>query len=159
MKKKAAYQTEVINNYIDKETGEVLSTEKQKKLHSIVVNSNENFALMYSSLIGVLKELNGNDIFVLTYCSLHAEYGKNRISITKAICSDITEMFEIPYQSIRNSVGKLVKRDILIPQGSATYIVNPQYYWRGNSGDRINAYKEFVLKVTIAENENFDHEK
>lgn len=162
-KVKTVYRSDTTNTFYDKSTGEVTSSETDRKEHNIVTANKDSFALIYSSVMGAMKGLNGNDIFVLTYCSLRAEYSTNRISITKPICEDITKEFDIPYQSIRNSVSKLAKKGILSPLGSATYMVNPDYYWRGNSSDRITKMREFVLRITIdpkvKPNTEFDNEK
>lgn len=136
----------VVNNYFNEETGEITNQEINVKHHKIIIADKESFALQYSEIIGKMKNLNGNDIKLLAYCSLNAEHNTNRIALTKPICEEIFEGLEIPYQSIRNSAAKLVKEKVLIPLGSATYRVNPKYYWRGNSNERLKTMK-YILEI------------
>ncbi len=146
MKTKTVRLDKVVNNFVDPDTGELLELSSNIKRHTIVVDDKETFAFQYASIIGVFKELHGNDIKVLTYCSLHAETNTNRIALTRPICDDITKKLNIPYQSIRNSLAKLVDKDILISLGSATYRISPKYYWRGNSTARLTTMK-YILDV------------
>lgn len=134
------------NNYLDSTTGEVLSQEILIKQDKIIVDNKEAFALAYASIVGVLNRLNGNDVKLLTYCSIYAEYNTNRISLTKPICEEITRQTELPYQSIRNSITKLIKANILIKLGSGTYRINPRYYWKGNSQERLTTMN-YILEI------------
>tara|TARA_R110000868_G_scaffold349412_2_gene610696 strand:+ start:279 stop:767 length:489 start_codon:yes stop_codon:yes gene_type:complete len=146
---KVVYREKVINNYIDKKTGDIVDTDIDKKEHRITVKDRQSFVILYATIEGTLRGLNGNDIRVLIYCSLHAQYNTNRICLTKPICTELTEVYGVPYQSVRNSIQKLMKKEILKPLGSATYIVNPDYFWRGNSVQRHDTIKEYVLTIDI----------
>lgn len=150
---------ETHTNNFSTETGELIDTNIDKKNITIFVDANETFAYVFSSIIGALKGLNGNDVLVLTYCSLNAEFNTNRITINKPIATEIQTMLGVPYQSVKNSVSKMTKIGVFQKLGSGTYLINPHYYWRGKRNDRGKVAKEFSLELKLKPNNNFDNEK
>lgn len=134
------------NTYIDSETGEILDTDKEIKHHKIVVDGREAFAMMYSSVIGAIEDMDRATVKVLVWCSLNTTYNSNIISLTKPMCNQITKDYSIQYNTIKNCITKLKRRNILIPLGSGTYRVNPKYFWKGESNKRRETMK-YVLEV------------
>lgn len=72
------------------------------------------------------------------------------MSLTKPILADIEKQNGLKYQTIKNSMSKLTKLGVLIPLGSWTYRINPRYYWRGKSGERLKAM-HYVLEFECPE--------
>lgn len=135
----------VKNNFISEE-GELLSTEIDTKIHKIVVDDKEQFTFMYASIIGVMKDLNGGDIKLLSYCAMRSEANTNRITLVKPIIQEIADDFEISISSVKNSIVALKNKDILISLGSGVYRINPKYYWRGTMNQRLKTMK-YVLEI------------
>jgi hypothetical protein len=158
MKERHVKTTETVTNNFSEETGELKGSHKETKSYSIFVEDSESFAYVFSSIIGALKNLNGNDVLLLTYCSLNAEFNTNRITINKPICDEIHEKLGVPYQSVKNSLGKMTKIGIFQRLGSGSYLINPHYYWRGKRNERGKVAKEFSISVKIKPNNNFENE-
>ena len=136
----------VINNYIDIETGEIIDQDKEIKHHKILVDDKESFFWTYLSILKVLDDLDKVSIKVLYFCNMHSQWNTNKIALTKPILKDIEIMFDIKYQTIRNSISKLKKLGVLIDLGSATYRINPRYYWKGDTQQRTKNM-QYILEI------------
>lgn len=146
MKLKKVKTDVVVNNFIDENTGEVLDTDISIKHHKIVVEDNESFFWTYLGAISLIDDLDKVSIKVLYYCNINAQWNTNMIALTKPVLLDIEKKIGLKYQTVRNAISKLKKLNILIDLGSATYRINPRYYWKGNSSDRLKTMK-YVLEV------------
>ncbi len=140
------YKGTVVNNFIDPETGELLDTEVDVKTKTILVETKEQFAFTYSSIIGALKNLTGADIKMLTYICLKAEYNTNIVVLVKPFLLKLSEEVDLSVETLKASVTNLKRQGVIIPLGSGAYRINPRYYWRGDSTERKNKLK-FVLEV------------
>jgi len=140
MKTKKYYET-VKSNFIDSETGEILDTDVQIKEHKIITASKDQFVFFYASFIGMLKGLNGVEIKLLMYCSLNCSFNTNLIALTGPVKETISKEFDIAHGSIKNAIMRLVKKGILTRAGYATYIVSPEYFWKGEASNRVEALK------------------
>lgn len=154
MRNKKVYTEKVINNFVNAETGEVLSTDEQIKNHSITVPTKDNFAFMYAAVLGVIKDLSGRDIKVLTYCALHASVETNEMHLNKHVTEKIAESFESSYASIKNSIAALTNKNILISLGGGSYTINPKYYWKGT---RVGRNKVLKYVLTLEYNEQSEN--
>lgn len=136
----------VTNNFIDTESGEIIDTEQEVKNHKIVVDSKRDFIMLSFAVLGILDGLDKTTIQILVWCSLNAEYNSNIVNLTKPMCMRITKDQGFAYQTIKNSIGKLSKKKILIMLGSGTYRVNPRYFWKGQTSEKLKAMK-YILDV------------
>jgi hypothetical protein len=134
------------DNFIDPETHELLDTVSDVRKEKIVVDSREQFALYYSSIIGALKDLNGLDVKLLMYCTMNSSYNTNMISLTNPFLKDAARTYGSTVGSIRNSITRLCNKNILIKEGSGAYRINPRYFWRGTTAERKRTMK-YVLEV------------
>ena len=146
MKLKNKYSETVVNNYIDSDTGELLNFDVEVKTHKIVVEGKDQFAFMYSSIIGALNGLNGSDIKLLMFCSLNCTYNSNIIALNSHFLELISSQSGVSVGSLKNSLTSLHKKNILIKLGGATYRVNPRYFWKGENTERTKTMK-FILEV------------
>lgn len=136
----------VTTNFIDKETGEILEVGQEIKHHKIVVDTRRDFVMMHIPVIGLIDGLDNTTIKVLIWCGLNASYNANTVNLTKPMCEEITKEFKISYQTIKNSISKLSKQKALIPMGSGTYRVNPRYFWKGQTSEKLKTMK-YILEV------------
>lgn len=146
MPEKKVYTEKVVNNFINKDTGELLETSEAVKHHSIVVPDKEAFAFQYAAIIGAIKSLSGRDIKILTYCAINASTETNAIHITKHVLEDIANTFNSSIGSVRNGIRILKEKQILSSLGKGSYIINPRYYWKGSSVGRNKALK-YILTL------------
>ena len=78
-----------------------------------------------------------------------AEWNTNRIILVKAIKEEIATKLEYSnYKQIDNSVRRLVEQNILIKGGRSEYYLNPEYFFRGTSQERLKAV-QFILTLNI----------
>lgn len=149
MKSKPTYKERIINNFIS-EDGELLDSSEDIKTHKLVFNSKESFSFMYAFFLGLLDDLDNTTIKVLSWCSINCTYNSNIVNLTKPMCEKITSLYGIQYQTIKNSITKLKKKNILIALGSGTYCINPRYVWRGESKERLKTMK-YILEMECSE--------
>lgn len=145
------------------EDGEVLDV--QNKVDYIVVDGDEQFFYTYASIVGRYKELSGAHIKVLSWLLINqTSYNNNMVTITKHIKKLIADQMGLSESAVNNCIKPLITKDILIRQGSqrsATYIVNPKYYWKGTRDGRKQGLK-FTLTLqnrqSLEPNNNFENE-
>ena len=150
MRLKKVHKKTTINNYVDKETGELLTTDVDIKHDKIVVNDAERFAMIFSNIIGVIDGLNGTAIKVLIFCSQNCVVNTCIINLGKAYRESICKAFDLKDQTVKNAISDLVRKGILIYESTATYKVNPKYFWRGDMGERRKALK-YILELELTE--------
>lgn len=148
MKKQSYMRTNLteVSNIVDKETGEVISTEI--KNHKYLANTKEEFFLIYSTLIGVFQKISAAEIRVYAFLLQHyAVSGK--IVINDIIRQDIVNNTSLTAGSINNALTHLtlsenVSHPLLYRLGRGTYQLNPRYAFRGSSKDRNNSLKAII---------------
>ena len=126
--------------YIDTETSEVIKEEVKE--HKILVDEEKSFFFTYAKAISVYKNLNGTEIKVISWIMANAPLNNNVVALTKSIKEKIAKEMEISYASVNCSIRPLVNKDVLIKEGSvrsATYIINPEFYWKGAIANRKRA--------------------
>ena len=137
---------QIHNNFIDSETGEILETHVETKHHKIVVNDRESFYWTYLSIESLLDDLDKVSLKLLFYCNMRCQWNTNMIALTKPILTDIEREVGLEYQTVRNAISKLKKLGVFIELGNATYRINPRYYWKGETTERLKTMK-YVLEV------------
>ena len=137
-----------INNFVDVDTGELKDVDVEVKETSILVESKHDFVLMYVSQLGIIDGLDNSSMKVLHWCVMNSQFNSNLVFLTSPIISEIAIFYGMKEQTVRNIVSKLKKGNILIQvkARSATYRVNPRYYWRGQSTERLKTMK-YILEV------------
>jgi len=136
----------VQNNYFDQETGELIDVAIEKKEHTIVVDDEPAFAMVYTKIIGLIDGLDNTSIKVLMWGILNCNYNTNIVSFTKPMCDMIGEEYNLKYGSIKNAISKLSTRKVLLPMGSGMYRINPRYAWKGGSSERKKTM-QYVLTI------------
>ena len=139
----------ITNNYISSD-GELLHTEKDVKHHKILITDKDKFALVFSEIMGVIDDLEKGEVRLLVWCSQNCLINTNVINLGSGYRKIIRDMFNVSDQTIKNAVVGLKKKGILIPNGSATYIIHPKYFWRGDLGLR----KKYILELGLIEKDN-----
>ena len=134
----------LVNTFLDQDTGEVLRSEKETVREKIVIDDKEEFVLMYAGVDQLLPELDKVSITLIIECCMRCELNSNLIALTKYIIQEIGRKSKLSSGTIRNSITRLVKARALIRVGSATYRVNPRYFWKGSSGDRIKTMQYII---------------
>lgn len=138
-------QTFIGNHYtlLNKETAAI---EGEKIIVKKV--SSAKFMRVYLEDIGALVRLSDGEIKVLQCIWEISEYNTGRVTLVSAVKMDIQEKLSkngkpMIMSSMNNLISKLAKRGILIPvpDRTATYILNPKYFWKGEEIERGNSFK------------------
>lgn len=141
---------QVNNNFIDVETGEVIDQSVEIKHHKKVVDDKESFYWTYLSVMSLLDDIDKTSFKLLFYCVHNCQWNTNVISLTKPILKDIESKLGLKYQTCRNAISKLKKLGVFIDLGSATYRINPRYYWKGETKERLKTMK-YILEIECPE--------
>jgi len=110
----------------------------------------ENFIQAYvEGISGLLKIDSKVDIRVLISLWKYAEWNTNRLIIVKTIKEEIAKELEYRnYRIIDNSIGRLVKSGTLIKRARSEYYLNPNFFFRGTSVERLRA-TQFIFTLNI----------
>lgn len=146
MKLKTVKTEQVTDNFFDQESGELINTSKHTKTHRIILDDKDEFVFMYMSVLSLIDDLDNVCVKVLCHCCRLSTKGTNMVALTKPFIEDISDRTKLKEQTIRNAIVRLVKKNALIKLGAATYRINPRYYWKGNSTERLKTM-EYILRV------------
>lgn len=147
METKEINKGKIVTNFVDVDSGEVLGTEVETKSEVIVLDNKEAFFMTYLSILGVVDQLDKVCQKVLMYCNMNSEYDENVIHLTKYNIEKMEKNIGLKYQTIKNCITKLKKKEFLFPLGGGSYLINPKYYWKGSSDGRVKCYK-YVLELS-----------
>jgi hypothetical protein len=141
MKSHLKTYTTVVTNTVDSETGELLHSDIKK--HKYMVDTKEQFYLVYSSLLGVFNDCSLPAI--KTYAYILQNY-KPVVMFEMGIATReaIGEHCNLSSGTIANALTELKEKNLLFSPRRGCFIINPRYAFQGSTLDRNNA-----LKATI----------
>lgn len=118
----------------------------------------DRFIRIYLEDIGGLLKLTDGEIKVLQCIWQICEFNTGRVVLVSSVKKDIEEILkangnEIKIRSISNIISSLTKKEILIPvpERTATYLLNPRYFWKGEEIERGNVFR-LILEYKLQEN-------
>lgn len=138
--------------HLDKSTGEVTIVQKA---YSVKSSTPEEFFLTFLSGVNAIQKLTRpSDLKVLSILCSRAEYNTGQVSITSTDRKEIMEQLGINSpQSFTNSIARL-KKEKLVSGERGSFIVNPEYFWKGTTNERNKVLKDKTFDLFI----NFKHE-
>jgi hypothetical protein len=157
MNEKVKRQKFIGNNYalLSKETGVI---EGDKLIMKTVPA--DRFIRIYLEDIGGLLKLTDGEIKILQCIWQICEFNTGKVVLVSSVKKDIEEILEkngsgIKVRSIGNIISSLTKKNILIPvpERTATYLLNPQYFWKGEELERGKVFR-LILEYKKEEVEN-----
>ena len=125
--------------YVDQGTGEVLSIERKE--HKYITKNKEQFFLMYSALLGVMKEMNKPQIRIFAYLLEKKEM--HPFSISKAERIYMSNDIKVNERIILNEIKNMIKMELVYMQDGIMSI-NPRYVFKGSSSTRDNRLKTII---------------
>lgn len=139
---KTVYSHESINT--DHTTGEIVSTQKTvvKKVTS------REFIKVYTEDISNLHKLSSLEAGTLHYCFKCCGYD-NKVTLLKEDKEKIALMCNASLDSVYNTISKLNKLGWLKMVSRSRYILNPNYFWKGDETSNSAATFEFRLRYEI----------
>lgn len=129
--------TEIIRN-IDTSTGEIIN--ETVNHNKYLANSVEEFFLMYSSMVLILK--GSSDVRMKLFAALLERYAKGQeFSIPKSLKEILAKEVGCSARSFDSAVTSLVEDNIIIRTDRSLYRVNPRHVFQGSSSERNNQLK------------------
>ena len=138
----------VVKEYVDNETGEVLSYESQKTFTQKI--EKDKFYITYIDFIAPffkLKSAKAKDLLI--WMCNHAEFNTGRVLLNANIRSEISKELEISAGSITNNL-KALKDLNLISGEKGTFTINPQIFWKGDEKARKAFMNEQEIKIKFS---------
>lgn len=138
----------IVKEYVDTETGEILSYESQKTFTQKV--EKDKFYITYIDFIAPffkLKSAKAKDLLI--WMCNHAEFNTGRVLLNANIRSEISKELEISAGSITNNL-KALKDLNLISGEKGTFTINPQIFWKGDEKARKAFMGEQEIKIKFS---------
>mgnify|MGYP003408979101 FL=1 len=104
----------------------------------------DKFIKIYLEDFSGFLNIGKGEIRVLSYCWQISEYNTGRIYLVKKVKEEMSAEVKIKIESIDNIIYKLVRKNLLISEGTSVYRLNPKFFWKGDEAERCN-----VLQVVI----------
>ena len=142
------YQSSVFKEIVDRETGEIISTEQTKVFTKKVTS--ENFYMTFVDYISPLFNLKGGNCkSILVWLCSHAEYNTGKVSLTASDRQKIGELLNISNNTITNNI-KILKDNKIISGEKGSFILNPQIHWKGDTETRRRLLQNQEIKITFS---------
>lgn len=110
-----------------------------------LANSREEFYLMYSSMVLILKS--STDVKMKLFAALLERYAQGQeFSMNKSLKALIAEETKCSARSLDSSFTFLVKHNYVVKLNSQLYRINPRHVFQGSSSER-NKQLVAVLKL------------
>lgn len=143
------YYEEVVQT-IDTETGEVEVVERKVKRKV----SREKFIMMFlSDIQGIIGLTSKSEFQVLLAITELVSFNTNEVILIKPVKMIIAEKTKLKYDSVKNTISRLHKKEILIRKASSTYVLNPKYFFKGEDTARSSVLK-WTIEYVINDDEN-----
>lgn len=141
--KKSTLKTSYVETQttIDKETGEILDVSVNKI--SYLANTKEDFYLMYSSMVLILKA--SSDVKMKLFASLLERYSRGQeFSMNKGLKEIIAKETNCKARSLDTSFTELVRANVIVKIEVGLYKINPRHIFQGSSINRNNQLKAII---------------
>jgi hypothetical protein len=133
----------------DNQTGEVI---EKKTNRTVNIPKEEDYVKIYIKHINYLNNLpNGLDSII--YALLKRINYQNQIVINSAIKRQIAEELNKKFNTINQSITKLVKYNILIRIDTGIYLLNPIFYGKGSWREILDLREKLEINVSYQEDE------
>lgn len=141
--KKSTLKTSYVETQttIDKETGEILDVTINKT--SYLANTKEDFYLMYSSMVLILK--GSSDVKMKLFASLLERYSRGQeFSMSKGLKDIIAKETDCKARSLDSAFTELVRANIIVKIETQLYKINPRHIFQGSSINRNNQLRAII---------------
>lgn len=137
LKSSGTHTTEIV----DVNTGEVIETITNKTTY--LANTTEEFFLMYSSFVLVLK--GSTDIRIKLFAYLIGKYSTGQpFQMGSGMKELIAEEFNCKPRSLDLAFTTLLKENIIIRLKPRLYRINPRHVFKGSTSDRNKELKSVI---------------
>lgn len=128
---------------IDSDSGEILDYEINNT--KILAGSKEEFWLVYSSMILIMKQ--SKDVKIKLLASLFERYSKGQeFSLNSSFKAIIASEVKCSPRSLDNAFTELVRENVIIKLQKQLYRINPRHIFQGTTSER-NKQLKAVLEL------------
>lgn len=138
----------VVKEYVDTETGEILSYESQKTFTQKI--EKDKFYITYIDFIAPffkLKSAKAKDLLI--WMCNNAEFNTGRVLLPAEVRIHISEELDMSPGSITNNL-KALKDLNLISGEKGVFTINPQIFWKGDEKARKAFMCEQEIKIKFS---------
>lgn len=136
--KKGYTETKVV---VDSDSGEIVDVFVNSSTY--LANTKEEFYLMYSSMVLVLK--GSSDVKMKLFAALLERYSQGQeFSMTKALKEVIATETGCKARSLDTAFTDLVRKNVIVKIGTQLYKVNPRHVFKGSTTSRNQALKAII---------------
>lgn len=130
-----------VTETVDITTGEVIDIAINKNTY--LANSKEEFYLMYSSMILILK--GSTDVRMKLFAALLERYGQGQeFSMSKGLKEIMAQECNCKPRSFDKAFTSLLQDNIIVKLGHFLYKINPRHVFQGSSSTRNLALKAVI---------------
>ena len=128
-------------NIVDMETGELVESIINKATY--LANTKEEFYLMYSSMVLILKS--STDVKMKLFAALLERYSQGQeFTMSKSLKLIIAGETGCKPRSLDTAFSYLIKHCIVVRISSQLYKINPRHVFQGSSSERNNSLKAII---------------
>lgn len=121
--------------------------EDKSIVYSRLDTSGEVFFWCYESRL--IDEMSKNEIRLVFTLARMAQYNTNIISLSEYFLKEISKKLLVDVRWIKRGINGFVEKNILLSLDKSTYRLNPLYFWRGGSKERLKVLKYMVQDGVI----------
>lgn len=143
--KKVVYMTQ--NTLADHETGKVTSTSESKVIH---LPSEPPYVKMYIDDLCLLADVAESLKKTLLVLLKKLDY-EGYITLSPRFREATCKTLGVKDQTFRNYLRELVKKQMLVREGTNEYRVNPRYFARGDWRSVCEQRKSFEMRIKYTE--------
>jgi hypothetical protein len=126
---------------VDMNTGEVIETIINKTKY--LANTKEEFYLMYSSMVLILKS--SSDVRMKLFAALLERYSQGQeFAMSKSLKLIMAGETGCKPRSFDAAFTSLIKDNIIVKISNQLYKINPRHVFQGSSSDRNNQLKAII---------------
>lgn len=139
------YKQVVVKEFVDKETGEIISYESEKSYSKKV--EKDKFYMVFIDFIAPffeLKSAKAKDLLV--WLCNHAEFNTGKVLLPTEVRNQISKELNVSPGSITNNL-KALKDLNLIKGEKGVFEINPKIFWKGDDKARKKFMEEKEIKI------------
>lgn len=138
----------VVKEYVDKDTGEILSYESEKMFTQKI--EKDKFYITYIDFIAPffkLKSAKAKDLLI--WMCNNAEFNSGRVLMPTEIRDQISKELDMSANGITNNLKSL--KDLNLISGErGVFTINPQIFWKGDEKARKAFMNEQEIKIKFS---------
>lgn len=131
--------TEEVIRTVDIHSGELIS--EDKKRHSYLANTKEEFFICYASIIGIFMNMTQAQARIFGYC---LRYRNAKFDISKNVRLSMGKEIGLNERTIFKTLPILLEKKLIYKTEDNLYGINPRYIFYGSTHDRNKSLKALI---------------